>query len=87
LKRRGYPGGVSTFHADSAEESLPRLEELVEEAGFGPKRPLIGRAVDLVVYMEKTLDNQRRISSIIKVIGYNSLTATYDMEKLYAATA
>jgi P-type conjugative transfer ATPase TrbB len=51
LWNTGHPGGVSTFHADSAEEALPRLEELVEEAGLGPKQKLIGRAVDLVVYM------------------------------------
>jgi len=84
LWNTGHPGGVSTFHADSAEEALPRLEELVEEAGFGPKRPLIGRAVDLVVYMEKTPDNQRRISSIIKVNRYNHKKEEYETESLYA---
>ena len=67
LWNTGHPGGISTFHADSAEEALERLEELVEEAGFGPKQKLIGRAVDLAVYMEKTPDNQRRISSIAMV--------------------
>ena len=67
LWNTGHPGGVSTFHADSAEEALERLEELVEEAGLGPKQKLIGRAVDLAVYMEKTPDNRRQISSIIKV--------------------
>ena len=85
LWNTGHPGGVSTFHADSAEEALPRLEELVEEAGFGPKRPLIGRAVDLVVYMEKTLDNQRRVSSIIKVHRYEPKKEEYETEQLYAA--
>jgi type IV secretion system protein VirB11 len=84
LWNTGHPGGIGTFHADSAEESLPRLEELVEEAGFGPKQKLIGRAVDLVVYMEKTLDNRRRISSIIKVNGYNPKKEEYEREMLYA---
>jgi len=84
LWNTGHPGGVSTFHADSADEALPRLEELVEEAGFGPKRALIGRAVDLAVYMEKTLDNQRRVSSIIKVNGYNPKKEDYERETLYA---
>lgn len=45
LWNTGHPGGISTFHADSAEEALERLEELVEEAGLGPKQKLIGRAV------------------------------------------
>ena len=84
LWNTGHPGGISTFHADSAEEALPRLEELIEEAGLGPKQKLIGRAVDLVVYMEKTPDNQRRISSIIKVNGFNPKKEDYEKEMLYA---
>ena len=84
LWNTGHPGGVGTFHADSAEESLPRLEELIEEAGLGPKQKLIGRAVDLVVYMEKTPDNLRRISSIIKVNGFNPKKEGYETEQLYA---
>ena len=84
LWNTGHPGGISTFHADSAEEALPRLEELVEEAGLGSKQKLIGRAVDLVVYMEKTPDNQRRISSIIKVNGFNPKKEDYETECLYA---
>ena len=83
LWNTGHPGGVSTFHADSAEEALPRLEELVEEAGLGPKQKLIGRAVDLVVYMEKTPDNQRRISEIIKVNGFDPKQESYVTETLY----
>jgi type IV secretion system protein VirB11 len=83
LWNTGHPGGIGTFHADSAEEAMPRLEELVEEAGLGPKQKLIGRAVDLVIYMEKTPDNQRRISSIIKVNGYNPKTGGYETEQLY----
>jgi type IV secretion system protein VirB11 len=84
LWNTGHPGGVGTFHADSAEEALPRLEELIEEAGLGPKQKLIGRAVDLVVYMEKTPDNQRRISSIVKVHGYNPKKEDYERETLYS---
>jgi type IV secretion system protein VirB11 len=84
LWNTGHPGGVGTFHADSAEEALPRLEELIEEAGLGPKQKLIGRAVDLVVYMEKTPENQRRISTIVKVNGYNPKKEDYEREHLYA---
>jgi len=87
LWNTGHPGGVGTFHADSAEEALPRLEELVEEAGLGPKQKLIGRAVDLAVYMEKTPDNQRRIASIIKVDGFNQRTETYKTDTLYSVSS
>lgn len=87
LWNTGHPGGVSTFHADSAEEALERLEELVEEAGLGPKQKLIGRAVDLAVYMEKTADNRRQISSIIKVNKFNHKEDFYETETLYLASA
>ena len=87
LWNTGHPGGVSTFHADSAEEALERLEELVEEAGLGPKQKLIGRAVDLTVYMEKTPDNRRQISSIIKVNKFNHKEDFYETETLYLASA
>ena len=87
LWNTGHPGGVSTFHADSAEEALERLEELVEEAGLGPKQKLIGRAVDLAVYMEKTPDNRRQITSIIKVNKFNHKEDFYETETLYLASA
>lgn len=87
LWNTGHPGGVSTFHADSAEEALERLEELVEEAGLGPKQKLIGRVVDLAVYMEKTADNRRQISSIVKVNKFNPKEDCYETETLYTAAA
>ena len=87
LWNTGHPGGISTFHADSAEEALPRLEELVEEAGLGPKQKLIGRAGGLGVYMEKTPDNRRRISSIVRVNGFNAKTESYDTDVLYSVAA
>lgn len=79
----GHPGGINTLHADSAEEALWRLEELVEEAGNGSKPKLIGRAVDLVVFMEKTKRNTRRLAKIIKVKQYNSKIQDYETETLY----
>lgn len=85
LWNTGHPGGLGTFHADSAEEALSRLEELVEEAGVGPKQKLIGRAVDLVVYMEKTPANQRRISSVIRVHRFDHQASSYETEMLYKA--
>ena len=85
LWNTGHPGGVGTFHAESAEEALPRLEELVEEAGLGPRQPLIGRSVDMVIYMEKNRENRRQLSQIIQVKGYNRKSGLYDTKTVYAA--
>lgn len=85
LWNTGHPGGVGTFHADSAQEALPRLEELVEEAGLGPKQKLIGRAIDLIIFMEKTPDNRRQISHILHVDGFDSKKDTYNTRLLYEA--
>lgn len=85
LWNTGHPGGIGTFHADSAMEALPRLEELVEEAGLGPKQKLIGRAIDLVIFMEKTPDNRRQISHILHVHGFDPKTDTYNTKLLYSA--
>ena len=87
LWNTGHPGGISTFHADSAEEALERLEELVEEAGLGPKQKLIGRAVGMAVYMEKTPDNRGQISNIVKVNRFNHKEGLYETETLYTAAA
>ena len=87
LWNTGHPGGVGTFHADSAEEALPRLEELVEEAGLGSKQKLIGRGVDVIVFMEKTPDNRRRLSQIIKVHGFNPKTEQYETSNVYTVSA
>lgn len=85
LWNTGHPGGIGTFHADSAQEALERLEELVEEAGVGPKQKLIGRAVDLIIYMEKTHRNTRRLSSILSVNKFNMKEGTYETDLLYSA--
>lgn len=83
LWNTGHPGGIGTFHADSAFEALERLEELVEEAGVGPKQKLIGRAVDLIIYMTKTPQNTRILSEIVKVNRYDSKEDRYDCELIY----
>ena len=85
LWNTGHPGGIGTFHADSAEEALERLEELVEEAGVGSKQKLIGRAVDLVIFMEKTRHNTRRLSSIISVNHFDLKERRYETKEIYTA--
>jgi len=80
----GHPGGLATIHANSAEEGLDRLEELVGEANVGPKQKLIGRAVDLVLFIEETADGAgRKITEAIRVHGFDPLTQNYKIEEIY----
>lgn len=84
LWNTGHPGGIGTFHADSAFEALERLEELVEEAGVGPKQKLIGRAVDLIIYMTKTPQNTRIVSEILQVNRFNVKEQVYECKIVYS---
>lgn len=78
----GHPGGMSTVHANSAEEGLERLEELTEEAGKGPKQKLIGRAVDLILFIQR-VPGGRRITQAIKVNGYDPVAQIYKIEEIH----
>lgn len=86
LWNTGHPGGIGTFHADSATDALERLEELVEEAGAGPKQKLIGRAIDLIVFMTKTARNTRELREIVRVKGYSKKDDAYVTEVVYRRT-
>ena len=81
-----YAGGIGTFHADSGTDALERLEELVEEAGAGPKQKLIGQAIDLIVFMTKTARNTRELREIVRVKGYSKKDDAYVTEVVYRRT-
>ena len=77
----GHPGGIGTYHADSAEEALPRMEELVEEATPAPKQALIGRALDVIVYITKSPEG-RRVTDILGVKGWDAKNGEYNIFNL-----
>ncbi len=59
----GHPGGLLTLHANSASDSLARLEDLASEAAASVPRRLIEATVDLIVFIART-DRGRQISEI-----------------------
>lgn len=75
----GHPGGIGTYHADSAEEALPRMEELVEEATLAPKQALIGRALDVIVYIAKTPEG-RKVTDMLGVKGWDKSSGDYILD-------
>ena len=62
-------GGVATLHANSANLALRRLEQLTAEASQQPMCEVIGEAVDLVIFIEKTA-RARRIREVLQVDGF-----------------
>jgi type IV secretion system protein VirB11 len=86
----GHPGGVTTVHANSAAAALMRLDTLIQEAGVPAQPRLVAEAVDVVVFMSRTLEGRRvgefaRVTGCDPVIGYQLEIITRDsQEKSYA---
>lgn len=66
----GHPGGITTMHANDCRSALWKMDALVQEAGVGSQRELIGDAIQLVVFIEKT-PSGRRIREMQLLKGYN----------------
>lgn len=64
----GHPGGLATIHANSADEALTRLEDLIGEVTARIPYRAIAQAVNLILFIERT-PSGRRLSAIRRVIG------------------
>jgi P-type conjugative transfer ATPase TrbB len=64
----GHPGGLATIHANSAEEALTRLEDLIGEVTQRIPYRAIAQAINLVVFIERTATG-RQVRSIVRVLG------------------
>ena len=64
----GHPGGLSTLHANSAEDVLRRLEDLIGEVAVRMPRRLIGQSVDRIVHINRTKTG-RRVTGVLGVHG------------------
>lgn len=64
----GHPGGLSTLHANSAEDALRRIEDLALEVAAAPPRRTIAQAVDLIVHIRRA-ETGRRVERILAVDG------------------
>lgn len=64
----GHPGGLSTIHANSAPETLARIEDLIAELGSADSGRIIAQAVDVIVHIQRTTEG-RRVGDILSVSG------------------
>lgn len=67
----GHPGGLCTIHANSAESTPLRIEDLIQEVVVTVPRNLILQAIDLIVYIERDKKGLRKIKSINELQGFN----------------
>ncbi len=67
----GHPGSLTTIHANSAKDALPRLELLALLADGALTLPAVQRwvrgAIQLVVQVDRDLGGARRVASILEI--------------------
>jgi P-type conjugative transfer ATPase TrbB len=68
----GHPGGICTIHANSAESTPLRLEDLIQEVVVAVPRNLILQAVNLIVFIERDAAGKRCIKTIAELDGYEN---------------
>ncbi len=69
----GHEGSMSTIHANNPEDALLRMELLSGLAGFRGSdltlRRMISAAIDLLVQINRMPNGDRKITSIVEVLG------------------
>ena len=63
----GHPGGVCTIHANTAQSTPSRFEDLIQEVVLTASKRLIAEAIDVIIYIERTKAGQHHIKSIQRV--------------------
>jgi type IV secretion system protein VirB11 len=62
----GHPGGLSTIHANSAVDTLTRLEDLLAEVTAQPPRRAVSQAIDLIVHLRRT-PKGRMVEALLRI--------------------
>ena len=86
----GHDGSLSTVHANTARDSLARLETMVLMAGIDlPMRAIreqVAAAVDLIIQIQRYPDGTRKILRICEVLGMEGDTITMQDIFVFKAT-
>ena len=75
----GHPGGLSTLHANSADDVLHRLEDLIGEVALQTPRRLISQSVDRILHISR-IRGGRRVDALLGVDG--EADGAYRVERL-----
>ncbi|WP_245560781.1 CpaF family protein [Fodinicurvata sediminis] len=69
----GHDGSMSTVHANSAQDALSRIENMVLSSGVElPSRAIrtqIASAVDIIIQIERMRDGKRRVTNVSELLG------------------
>ena len=69
----GHEGSMGTVHANRPREALTRLENMIGMSGINlpakAVRTQIAAAIDMIVQVSRMRDGQRRITSIVEIVG------------------
>jgi type IV secretion system protein TrbB len=77
----GHPGGIGTIHANSAEDALYRLEDLIAEVSATIPHRAIASAINLIVYIERVIHPPgRSVTSLVRVDGITDAKYVIDEE-------
>lgn len=71
----GHDGSMSTGHANSAQDMLSRLENMIlmgMELPLEAIRQQIASGIDIIVHLGRMRDKSRRVLEIAEVIGYEN---------------
>jgi pilus assembly protein CpaF len=84
---RGH-SGMTTIHAESAEDALARLEAMCLTAslglGLGEIRNLVSAAFRLVLYQRRLPDGRRKLVEIVELAGLEE--GRYELNRLFRFT-
>src|SRR5437867_844003 len=82
----GHDGSISTVHANSARDSLTRLEMMMQMTGFDlpskAMRQQISLALDAVVHTARFPDGSRKVTSVSEIVGMEGETVM--LQELFA---
>jgi pilus assembly protein CpaF len=81
----GHEGCMTTVHANSPADVMPRLETMVQMAADLPvdaiQRQVVA-AIDLIVHVER-IDGRRRVTRIVEVAGIDRQQGTVRIKDLF----
>jgi pilus assembly protein CpaF len=83
----GHPGSLSTVHANSAEKSLLRLENMIARVSSNVNiqsiRQDLGSAIDIIVQLSRLEDGTRKTMQVLEVVDYDYNNDEYELNPLF----